>query len=662
MELLRSANRGCPLCSLIIRKDQIHRSQDSYLDDLDENSDSELRDPQIYISISGDDSGEEQVLFIEQCLEGNDGRNLAASRLLMSLSIYAEPDDPAAINSIITGRPVSPLPLSDATYAMIKNWFKTCGESHLACEEHVTKPLPTRVIDVGSIKGGLSEKIFVSKGKCADWVALSHCWGGVIQKSTTTTNLQDREQLLIVEELPKNFRNAIEITRWLGYRYLWIDSLCILQDSHEDWVREATQMANVYKHAVVTIAAESAMSSETGILRERNTDAGAIAIPYCSLSQGIEGKFYIRELSYGDEIHPLQQRAWTLQEVFLSPRVLHFTNQQIIWSCHTTSLPESNPAHTRPILQSIYCWKTEDRKSEDSILSLWYSLLNDYSYRRLTYSNDSLLALSAIAKETQELTGFTYKAGIWEEDMHRGLLWSVGGLGVRSSECSLPSWSWASLDFSSGQPEGHPFYIHLGDSEARIATFDATFERCDVIEADEGAYGRVLSGRLAVVGQCQAIADVSKRSKPYFLKGESFSLADVREGDIMEQIYLLRSRLPFSRNQTICDIDDLLFRAKVGWTSRPRCPLHNHTEEANLNVRGTKFNAIESGLVQEDKSIIYLQISKWTGFWGEDGVLFALILEPTGLLDEYRRIGVAQIPEDNGIAEVGWKRQRLYIV
>jgi hypothetical protein len=118
---------------------------------------------------------------------------------------------------------------------MIKKWFKTCRESHFACDKHVTTPLPTRVIDVGSIEAGLSERIFVSEGKCADWVALSHCWGGEIPESTTTANLQDREQLLVVDELPRSFRDAIQITRWLGYRYLWIDSLCILQDSHEDW-------------------------------------------------------------------------------------------------------------------------------------------------------------------------------------------------------------------------------------------------------------------------------------------------------------------------------------------------------------------------------------------------------------------------------------------
>lgn len=528
----------------------------------------------------------------------------------------------------MTGKPISPSLLSDGTYTMIKKWLKTCRESHFACDKHVTTPLPTRVIDVGSIEGGLPARIFVSEGKYADWVALSHCWGGEISESTTTANLQDREQLLVVDELPRNFRDAIQITRWLGYRYLWIDSLCILQDSHEDWAREATQMAYVYKHAVVAIAAESAVSSKTGILHDRDTDARAIAIPYFSLSLGIEGKLYIRELSYHDEIQPLQQRAWTLQEVFLARRVLHFTSQEIIWSCHTTALPESNPAHTIPILLDTYTWKIEHSKSEDP-LWLWYSLLDDYSYRRLTYSSDALLALSAITKETQELTGFTYKAGLWKEDIHRGLLWSVGGLGVRSSECSLPSWSWISLNMSRGQPKGHPFYFHLGESDAGVATFDATFENCDVVKGDEGPYGRVLSGRLTVVGQCQAITDLSKRSEPYFLKAESYSLADVREGDILEQIYSLRSRLPFSSNQTICDIDDFLCRAQVGWESGPWCPLHSPTKEASLSVRESLFSTTESGLLQEDKGIIYLQISKWSD------ILFALILEPTGLLNEY---------------------------
>lgn len=91
MELLRSADRGCSLCSLIIRKDRTQRSQDSYLDDLDENSDSALRDSQIYISVFTGEPDEVQDLFIEQDLEGNDGRDLASSRLLIRLSIYAEP-------------------------------------------------------------------------------------------------------------------------------------------------------------------------------------------------------------------------------------------------------------------------------------------------------------------------------------------------------------------------------------------------------------------------------------------------------------------------------------------------------------------------------------------------------------------------------------------
>jgi hypothetical protein len=92
MELLRSADRGCPLCSLIIGEDRTERSEDSYLDDLDENSDSALRDSQIYISVITGELGEAQDLFIEQDLEGNDGRNLASSRFLIRLSIrYEQP-------------------------------------------------------------------------------------------------------------------------------------------------------------------------------------------------------------------------------------------------------------------------------------------------------------------------------------------------------------------------------------------------------------------------------------------------------------------------------------------------------------------------------------------------------------------------------------------
>lgn len=138
--------------------------------------------------------------------------------------------DPAAIQGLIRGRPISRMLLTDGTHTLVSQWIHECVNSHPACGPGHDKPLPTRVIDVGS----RVPKLITAGGRIGRWVALSHCWGGNIAESTTTKNLGARLSKLVTRDLPKNFQDAISITRWLGYRYLWIDSLCILQDSKTD--------------------------------------------------------------------------------------------------------------------------------------------------------------------------------------------------------------------------------------------------------------------------------------------------------------------------------------------------------------------------------------------------------------------------------------------
>lgn len=110
----------------------------------------------------------------------------------------------------------------------------------------------------------------LTHGAHGKYFALSHCWGGDIPSKTLTRPLPD--YLKALPDLPRSFRDAIRITRELGFRYLWIESLCILQDSLEDWQKESAAMRDVYRNAALTISASASNNSEGGMLNAYGYD------------------------------------------------------------------------------------------------------------------------------------------------------------------------------------------------------------------------------------------------------------------------------------------------------------------------------------------------------------------------------------------------------
>ena len=152
--------------------------------------------------------------------------------------------------------------------------------------------------------------------------------------------LEDRMQGISIAALPRNFQDAIIVTRMLNIRYLWIDSLCIIQDSNEDWLKESAEMGEIYKHSFVTIAATNAENSAAGFLQKR------IAEFNCDiqLKEDVGLQVCIRpriEWYSSAEIGgPLTKRAWVLQERLLAKRILHFGAQQIMWQCKSKTLAE----------------------------------------------------------------------------------------------------------------------------------------------------------------------------------------------------------------------------------------------------------------------------------------------------------------------------------
>lgn len=159
----------------------------------------------------------------------------------------------------------------------MRGWLDVCDQKHerYDCHSEHTSVLPTRVIDVGEGAYSDSVRLYCSKkDEEGSYVALSHCWGKFTDEQrerfcTFKRNINDRVRGIETSTLPKSFRDAIRVTRELGQRYIWIDSLCIIQDDSEDWRREANTMEMVYSMAYITIAATSAHHSTQGFLKPR---------------------------------------------------------------------------------------------------------------------------------------------------------------------------------------------------------------------------------------------------------------------------------------------------------------------------------------------------------------------------------------------------------
>jgi hypothetical protein len=229
-------------------------------------------------------------------------------------------------------------------------------------------------------------------------------------------------------------------------------------------------MSNVYGFSALTIAAEVAPGSDSGIFASTNRFRKQITVyPFTAQAHSekfeVKGRMHFRRRLSDpkDTQNILSGRAWTLQEDVLSPRVLRFAEQQMYWRCTESQLNEESPDYedynnygrmwsSRLNFQETFRLANgadSNKLSTSACLTLWYALVNDFTGRKISVYTDRLLAISAIAKKVATKIEQSYMAGVWAQDLHRGLLWSSDGPGTyRPSDYIAPSWSWAALEFS----------------------------------------------------------------------------------------------------------------------------------------------------------------------------------------------------------------------
>lgn len=416
-----------------------------------------------------------------------------------SLTYRTLKDDP--LDAKFEHRPSHDL-LSSPHIALINRWRETCKIEHESCHTVThSQSFPSRVLELLGLdeRGNeLGVRLIETHGTMREeYACLSYCWGNSKTQPqtgvTTRANLSTQFQAISFDSLPKTIIDAIHLCYKLGFRFLWVDRLCIIQDDARDWEKEASIMCDIYSRSALTITVPSCIRPSQSFLKKRENahqfgEKDGFAVVKCInaksesksnwwLRRGVAGRgqaSWFLEASW-DEFALLAcatgnrwiTRGWTFQEWMLSPKVLHI-DTMTLWDCFEGYANELNRRYTERARLL--------RKPEEYGKGLtWAFLVEEYTRREITYEKDRLPALAGLASRYRQATGHTYLAGLWLEEMPRSLLWQTwrgDDAPPNANETNTPSWSWGSVT-------GEVNYKHgLRYQGSRAESFDSSVSIC----------------------------------------------------------------------------------------------------------------------------------------------------------------------------------------
>lgn len=428
-ELIASAQKGCHFCALFsdgshepgIHTDDVLSSE--YHVDVIDYGERRLTGDRVTLTLSLDNPIEDAPTFLR-------GFELLPCKRI----------DPPIFLPVSTWKTDS-----NATMKLIQQWTETCMLSHRRCIARVesTSP-PRRLIEISCKDDQLA--IRLRKGEDLDfgvrYVCLSHCWGSGSVLNLTRENERPFRQAIELYLLPQTFLDAVAVTWRLGYRFLWIDSLCIIQDCNDDWSDQIPFMGEIYRQSVLTIAASKAHNSNGGLFTTRSP----LAHSYCRLPQ-IDPKEWLAGLPHfqpGEE-GPLLGRAWVIQERALAPRTVSFGSIMVHWECSQCTASEGEPEFKDSwIAQApLRSWEKRASKSDriwwhgpwdprvggiktnfakmlatsktggyQSLQAYWWDLVETYTACSLTYNSDKIAAFTGIIDEAKQACDITLVHGM----------------------------------------------------------------------------------------------------------------------------------------------------------------------------------------------------------------------------------------------------------
>lgn len=506
--------------------------------------------------------------------------------------------------------PLRPIPDTTGDERVLevgKMWLENCCRFH-DCER-LSGPVdpkwyPKRLV---YLTDATSPRLVETCSECplSRYATLSHCWGSDSNFVTLTTgNLDGFRKGIPMDILPKSFRDAVFICNELSIRYIWIDSLCILQDSESDWLLHAKEMSLIYQNCYINLSFDAAANPHEGAFRHRNTDVLQECFAFSLIpedsSTGSDNQFsssssdisssdaddalqstagdgnngeidpieadsresesvketeprmcwvFARDFDFTSSTRnlPLATRGWVIQERLLSPRVLHFTDNRIMWECgESLSLQEGLPrgflgsgkSFDAEFRHAFNCFPGGEPYSSQSYHSnQWDNIVRAYSSCLLTYpEKDKLVALAAVAQRFTAVFGEEYYAGHFRQTMPFNLVWGV----LKRHRDNIPAtrryptWSWTSVDAEVVTPAG------LGNDHSLVDV-----ESVSVTLVDEShKYGPVKEGQLRMRGLVARCVLGNSRSSSYF---------DIRTVYIQEMI---GHNGPLLQTELVVSLDD----------------------------------------------------------------------------------------------------------
>ncbi|GAB1312643.1 hypothetical protein MFIFM68171_02853 [Madurella fahalii] len=484
----------------------------------------------------------------------------------------------------LTGRE----PTTAAALVAARIWIAQCQRGHSCVQGPTATPkdadfLPKRLVDVGENDESIR---LVASGDIQDpdkisYMSLSHCWGDPAAHKPyylTTARLDEYAREIPASKLPKTFLDACGVTRALSQKYIWIDSLCIIQDSKQDWAEQSAEMWQVYRNSYLNISATASRSPEDGLFRERPKNGLLPCIIHVGKQhpEFPEGNYRLYSESQWTrnvDDAPINSRAWVLQERLLAPRILHFTAREVYWECHCLKASESFPLGMLPRVECksrvSIDGDTGGAASGDvqhyALLKTWNSIVERYSPLNLAFPSDKLVALSALARQVSLAfpAAGKYLAGLWEAPLIAQLLWqsSTPKTASRPGEYRAPSWSWACIDGQVDPNFDFAGYELFGDKSVsrpmlKVLSVSTTVDTSQL-------YGAVRSGQLKVAG-CLLTGRLHERRKrperapktaqEHLAEWKEF-MGTVIPGYTGENLQVITNSLPETTNDTHMGVD-----------------------------------------------------------------------------------------------------------
>ncbi|KAI1768517.1 heterokaryon incompatibility protein-domain-containing protein [Hypoxylon sp. FL1150] len=420
-------------------------------------------------------------------------------------------------------RSCHPVERTDSPEALehLKEWLRKCNGVH-SCRPNDDTELPARLVKVTDNQ----VKVVDTEGQKGRYTTLSHRWGIGETFKLTTGNATKMNDNIPWDSIPRTYQDAIKVTRGLGVDYIWIDSLCIIQDNLEDWKRESIRMRTVYGHSYLNIAACHALDSNGGLFSSSPLPQLFPALPVPgSTGVYIRNQPHMTHADYGSnywsDSQPLLGRGWVLQERLLSPRVVYYDGEELKWECGAAKDCQCGGMVVISNFKSDYTAALLEQGGSPAPLPFaWMRIAERYSHLRLTYDADRAVALAGIAGQALKSgRGGRYLAGVWERGLAHQLCWEISDTHRKPRPEEgvpylAPSWSWLSVF-------GRVHYSNRMDfdMDASAIAVDITEAECTAA-AQTDQTGVVTGGFLKVNGRGVELlaridgADLGSKTKP----------------------------------------------------------------------------------------------------------------------------------------------------